>query len=183
MEKKLHRNEQHKMIAGVCSGLAEYFSVDVTIVRILFIAMLILHGGGFLLYVVLWIVLPVKAYSFINPTVDYRVPGGAFGNPPPFGNMPPQNPGDPFMGAPKHRSSGTVIVGTILVIIGSFFLLDEFDIIPDWDFSRLWPVSFILVGLAVMMANRKKQPWHHDDWHNTNTDKKEETTNDNPPIV
>ncbi len=58
MEKKLYRDTHNKVIGGVCSGLAEYFNVDVSIVRVLFLASLILKGGGFLVYIVLMIVLP-----------------------------------------------------------------------------------------------------------------------------
>jgi len=58
--KKLYRSNR-KMIAGVCSGLAEYFNVDPTIVRIIFL-LLLLPGGvpGPLLYILMWIVMPVK---------------------------------------------------------------------------------------------------------------------------
>jgi len=62
--KKLYRSE-NRMIAGVCAGIAEYFNIDPTIVRIIFV-LLLLPGGlpGFLPYVVLWIVIPNK------PTVE-----------------------------------------------------------------------------------------------------------------
>jgi len=62
--KKLYRSE-NRMIAGVCAGIAEYFNIDPTIVRIIFV-LLLLPGGlpGFLPYVLLWIVIPNK------PTVE-----------------------------------------------------------------------------------------------------------------
>jgi phage shock protein C len=198
MEKRLHRDEHRKMIAGVCAGLADYFSIDPTIIRVLFLATLILHGSGVLIYIILWIVLPVKNYMFNNPTVDYKVPPNPFESTPPFGsstsfgNMPPQNPGDPFTDQmPSRRSSGTIIAGTILILMGSFFLLDEFNFIPDWDFSRLWPAILIAVGLVFILARSKKQPWEHDNWHPdsekdtaaTDSDKKEETPNDNPTTL
>ena len=44
MEKKLQRNQQDKMIAGVCSGLADYFDVDVTWVRIAFVVAVMVGG-------------------------------------------------------------------------------------------------------------------------------------------
>jgi phage shock protein PspC (stress-responsive transcriptional regulator) len=57
----LFRNESDKILGGVCSGLAHYLRIDPTIVRILFA--IITFGGfgtGFLLYIILWIVLPAK---------------------------------------------------------------------------------------------------------------------------
>lgn len=58
--KKLYRSED-RMIAGVCGGLAEYFNIDPTIIRVIFV-ILLLPGGfpGFLPYVILWIVVPNK---------------------------------------------------------------------------------------------------------------------------
>ena len=175
MEKRLYRDEHRKKIAGVCAGLADYFNMDVSIVRALFLLALILKGGGVVIYIVLWIVLPVKHYFMQDPlNVDYSVP--------PADSFQPV---DPFMATPvRHRSGGTIVAGTILILLGSFFLMDEFDVIPDWDFDRLWPVILIIVGIVIMVARGKKQPWEHDNWHTTgNNDKKEETTNDNPTTL
>jgi phage shock protein C len=55
--KKLYRTQEDRMIAGVCSGLAAYFKIDPTIVRIIFIV-LALFGGGILLYLLLWLFIP-----------------------------------------------------------------------------------------------------------------------------
>ena len=59
MHKKLYRSRTNRKIAGVCGGLAEYFDVDPTIIRI--IAFVLLLPGwlpGFLPYVRLWLVVP-----------------------------------------------------------------------------------------------------------------------------
>lgn len=58
--KKLYRNSQDKKIAGVCSGLAEYFNVDTTVVRILFLTALVVFSFGFWLYVIIWLLTPEK---------------------------------------------------------------------------------------------------------------------------
>jgi phage shock protein C len=83
--KKLYRDEQNKTIGGVCKGLADYFDIDVSIVRALFLLMLIFKGGGVIIYIVLMIVLPKKPYGFGTPGVDYTVPPandfGATGRP------------------------------------------------------------------------------------------------------
>lgn len=61
MEKRLYRSTDDRMIAGVCGGLAEYFNIDPTIIRTIAFVLL-LPGGlpGFIPYVILWIVVPVK---------------------------------------------------------------------------------------------------------------------------
>lgn len=57
-EKKLYRNPDDKKIAGICSGLAEYFNVDVTLIRIIFVVALLVYGSTLLIYIVLWIAMP-----------------------------------------------------------------------------------------------------------------------------
>lgn len=59
-EKRLARVEEGKMIAGVCTGLARYLGVDVTIVRLLFALLTLFVGGGVLLYLILWLVMPME---------------------------------------------------------------------------------------------------------------------------
>jgi phage shock protein PspC (stress-responsive transcriptional regulator) len=57
-EKRLYRNMENASIAGVCSGLAQYFKMDVVLVRILFVLFTLAAGFGVPLYIILWIVLP-----------------------------------------------------------------------------------------------------------------------------
>lgn len=59
MEKRLHRSRTEKMIGGVCGGLAEYFGIDPTIVRVVWVLITLTAGLGILLYLVLWIVMPL----------------------------------------------------------------------------------------------------------------------------
>ena len=56
--KKLERARTNKMIAGVCAGLANYFNIDVTLMRVLFVVAMIGGGFGFWMYIILWIVVP-----------------------------------------------------------------------------------------------------------------------------
>ena len=57
-EKRLYRQPKNKMIAGVCTGLGEYFEIDPVIVRVLFVAILFAGTIGFWLYIILWIIVP-----------------------------------------------------------------------------------------------------------------------------
>lgn len=59
MNKRLRKSRYDKKIAGVCGGLAEYFEIDPTLVRILFFAGFIFGlGSPGLIYIILWAVLP-----------------------------------------------------------------------------------------------------------------------------
>jgi phage shock protein PspC (stress-responsive transcriptional regulator) len=76
--KRLYRDENHKILGGVCSGIAAYFGIDPVIVRVLFIV----SGIGFLLYFLLWIFVPgsdmlvngVRKRLYRNP--DGKIIGG-----------------------------------------------------------------------------------------------------------
>ena len=60
--KKLYLDVDSRQIGGVCSGLAAYFDIDVTLIRVLLLASLFVGGFGFWLYIIIWIVAP-KALS------------------------------------------------------------------------------------------------------------------------
>jgi phage shock protein C len=61
MTKRLYKSRTDRMIAGVCGGLAEYFDVDPVLVRLLFLLLGFLTGIGFLIYPILWIVMPEQS--------------------------------------------------------------------------------------------------------------------------
>ncbi|HWZ96531.1 MAG TPA: PspC domain-containing protein [Candidatus Dormibacteraeota bacterium] len=58
--RKLMRSSADKKLGGVCAGLGNYFDVDVTLVRVLWLLAVFCAGTGLLLYLILWIVLPVE---------------------------------------------------------------------------------------------------------------------------
>lgn len=60
MTKKLYRSRDERMIWGVCGGLAKYFDVDPTLVRVLWVLLLFLGGWGILAYIILAIVVPLE---------------------------------------------------------------------------------------------------------------------------
>ncbi len=59
-EKRLTRVEDGRMVAGVCAGLAKYLGIDATVVRLIFALLTIFVGGGILLYLILWLVMPME---------------------------------------------------------------------------------------------------------------------------
>jgi phage shock protein C len=138
MENKLYRDESRKVIGGVCAGLADYFGVDVVLMRLLFVFAVVVLGCGVLLYIILWIVIPKKGYTF-NTMADYT--------------MPPV-PGQ-FTPVKKPATNAAIIAGIVLIIIGGCMLADRLDIIPDFDFGRLWPIVFIAIGLVIIFTPGK----------------------------
>ena len=58
--KRLYRSKNEKMIAGVCGGLADYFHMDPTVVRLIFILLFIAGASGALIYLIMWLITPLE---------------------------------------------------------------------------------------------------------------------------
>ncbi len=65
--RKLHRSIHQKVLGGVCGGLAEYFNIDVIIMRVLWVLFTLMGGAGLLAYIICWIIIPQR----IDPDVSF----------------------------------------------------------------------------------------------------------------
>lgn len=74
--KKLYRSSTERMIAGVAGGLGEYFNLDPTLIRILFVVLAIFGGPGLILYIIMALIVPLE-------------PSGEMPTPTPVDNEPP----------------------------------------------------------------------------------------------
>ncbi len=173
MEKKLQRIEQEKMIAGVCTGLAEYFDIDVTWIRIAFVVAVVLGASGILAYIVLWIAVPKRPYlpNYSQFNVDYKV------------TEPKNIPNTAFSSKKKGYGNGRLIAGSIFIFFGTFFLLNEFNLIPYWvDFQNLWPVILIVIGLYTLAKARIKEP-RNENWTQNNGFNQSPTATSEAPVT
>ena len=69
-DKKLYRSRTDRMIGGVCGGLADYFSIDATIVRLIFVLLFLTGSAGFWIYIVLLLVVPEGPATVTPPSSD-----------------------------------------------------------------------------------------------------------------
>ena len=133
--KKLQRDMQHKVLGGVCAGLANYFGIDAAIVRILFVFALLAFSAGFWLYIILWIVMPEAkpedTQSFIVTEDGQVVPEST-----------------------SQKSSATA--GIILILAGCCFLLG--NLIPRFTWRTFWPIVLIGLGLLLIVPLKDKNP-------------------------
>jgi phage shock protein C len=56
--KKLYRSTDNRWLAGVCGGLAKYFDIDPTLVRVIFVVLAFFGLGGAIIYILLWVLIP-----------------------------------------------------------------------------------------------------------------------------
>lgn len=151
------------MIGGVAAGLADYAGIDITLARLLFVVATLFQGSGLLAYVILWIAMPAgstaSAYSDYSNAPD-RSDRDATG--PPQGDFA-GSPGQPPTETKRSTSNSTALIGWILVGFGVYFLGREF--LQPWfyqffywfNFSRIWPVVFIIVGILIVTSASRKQ--------------------------
>ena len=66
MKKRLYRSRKDKMLAGICGGLAEYFAVDPSLVRIACVLLCLYAGTGLLVYILAAIIIPEDPLSLIH---------------------------------------------------------------------------------------------------------------------
>ena len=140
--KKLYRSRKDKMLGGIAGGVAEYFDVDPTLIRILFVVTLFLGGGGFLAYIIMWIVIPEEPFVIVtqDPPAGQQTTGETPG------------PDPQIVYEHQHRQKRRSFWGTVLIIIGVLFLLDNF--FPRFDLGDFWPLILIAIGAGLLLRSK-----------------------------
>ena len=67
MKKRLYKDRQNEKICGVCAGIAKYFSIDPTLVRLALVVFCLLGGSGILAYIIFAIVMPNEPDKLNDP--------------------------------------------------------------------------------------------------------------------
>lgn len=68
--RKLYRSRKDRMIAGICGGLAEHFAMDSTIFRVVTALLILLGGLSFVVYLLLWVIIPLEPRRPRGRTID-----------------------------------------------------------------------------------------------------------------
>ncbi len=146
----LHRNPHQKVIAGVCSGLADSLKIDVVLVRLIFVLLAIVVGGGIFIYIVLWIVLPEEPvfYPPFETTQEKETEQATNeGVKSDFASGLKEVPVD------KSKSKRQLIFGIGLIAMGAILLLPSFFL--NIHFADLWPLALILLGVILLRPSLK----------------------------
>jgi len=164
--KRLYRSRLDRMIGGVSAGLAKYFDIDPTIVRVLFVVSIFLGGGGILAYIILWIVVPEDPIIIIpsasETETDQNGDSSASGSDDQQGNSFNSELNKKVNEATNEinrivdeaRRNKKVLGGTILICIGILFLLDNF--LPHFHFGDYWPLILVVIGIALIFKATNK---------------------------
>ncbi len=137
--KKLYRSARQRVLAGVCGGLAEYFDIDVTIVRILWALSVFLRGAGLILYIAAIFIIPMGESG--KGTVILDEDGKET-------YVSDEDDGN-------TRPDSMLFIGIILIVLGGLALLRRlypFRIFWNQMGKYGWPIILILIGVVLLVT-------------------------------
>ena len=140
MNRRLYRCRHDRRLAGVASGVAEYFDLDPTLVRILWFLSIFVGGLGILLYVGLALIVPQEPISDEEAAAESAL----------------------LASGHRHASHGggrgTTLVGLGLILLGGLALVDA--LVPAWESSwrYLWPLFIVGIGGLLVFSAIRREP-------------------------
>ncbi len=160
MEKRLYRSKSDRMIWGVCGGLAKYFDLDPTLVRVIAVLSIFVNGLGILAYIILAIVIPLEGSKATEPKEVVRENveeikettselgreirstfAGEEGKPEEVTKV-------------QHRRRN--ILGIVLIVVGVLFLLGSFNLFWWLHWGNLWPLILVAIGVLIILGTRRR---------------------------
>lgn len=180
MNKRLYRSRKDAILGGVAGGLANYFGVDVVVVRLLIVLMAFLFPTGTVIvaYIVAWLIIPPepRASENVKGEVSGAAAGvGAAAQETPSGEPGPEKTseatgetkaevrppevikGEATRVSRNHDAATRQFLGWALVIIGAILLARQFTPLFWWEMplrvaTRWWPVALVVLGVAVVIS-------------------------------
>ncbi|MDI7246837.1 MAG: PspC domain-containing protein [Bacillota bacterium] len=163
MARRLYRSKRECIIGGVAGGLAEYFDIDPTIIRILWVLLALADGIGVIAYIIAWIIIPAdphaepserfeKTEGIREEVIDRakEVEARLKGETPQVGSRAAGREGTPSDDVTRRADSGAKLVGVILVCIGALFLARNFW--PWFNLGALWPIALVIAGILLLIG-------------------------------
>lgn len=151
MEKKLVRSEKERILGGVCGGLAEYFGVDPTLVRLVFVLLALAGGAGILLYIVLWIIMPRRPQAEAREAVGENIEDIKKRLVELEAEVRTAVTSEK---AAEWKQSAGFWLGLVLAALGFLLLLANLGIFRWWRWANFWPIALILLGLLLLWRRR-----------------------------
>jgi phage shock protein C len=157
--KRLYKSRKHKVLDGVCGGIAEYFEVDPVLIRIIAVVLLIATlPAAFIAYIVGMIIIPYPPLEDFNKESKGPI------------EMPPSSEGQssyattPFVTGKSSANNGKLIFGIILIVLGFIILMSNIPFFGESLWSWLWhmgwryfwPSVLIVIGLLILLSRTRK---------------------------
>jgi phage shock protein C len=162
MEKKLYRSDKDRMLFGVCGGLAKYFGMDSSLMRVIVILLAIVTGGvGALVYLIMAFIIPLEGSTKTTPrdivlenVEEAKTTAQGLGKDiqKAFSQEKSESQEDEEEQARRRN-----IFGVILIVVGVLVLLGVFGLFhwPSW--SVIWPIILIAIGVLIILSISRKK--------------------------
>jgi phage shock protein C len=167
VNRRLYRCRHNQRIAGVAAGVAEYFDLDPTAVRVLWFLSIFVGGLGILLYIGMAIIVPIEPITAGVPGPAGQPGADATGEgvvldpatgEPVTGDAAVDSAGVAYVEPHQHQHRGssrgdgrwTTFFGLALILFGSLALLDTF--IPAWEDAYRYIVPAFIIGIGALLV-------------------------------
>ena len=137
--KKIYRSETNRILAGVAGGLGEYFQIDPTLIRLIFVLLTVFGGGGVLVYIILWVLIPSEKNAGKDSEETIKNNAEEL-------KTKAQDFAQGFKGMSCKHHSGNWF-GYIIIALGLLFLFDNLGFLK---FHLFWPILLIVFGLFLL---------------------------------
>lgn len=141
--RRLYRSEKDRLIGGVAGGMGEFFGLDSTIIRVLFVLLALGGGAGILMYLILWIVIPSESSTsrFSQEQIrenidDMKQRAGHFTK--------------RFRKQSNNDDNSAFVWGVLIIGLGFLFLLNNYGFLRWVDLGKLWPFILIILGFSIL---------------------------------
>jgi len=141
MNRRLYRCRENRVLAGVASGVAEFFDLDPTLVRVLWFISILFGGIGLIVYIGMAIIVPIEPLAIDGSGVVDHGPTSGEGT---------------LLAAEGHHHAahgdgrGTMFVGLVLILFGGLALIGT--LLPSWADAGRYLVPAFVVGLGVLLV-------------------------------
>jgi phage shock protein C len=145
--KKLYRSQKDRVIAGVCAGLGEFFGFDPTVIRIIFVVITLFGGGGVILYLILWLIMPTQRSNGEIDEESIKANAEEI-----------KLRAHEFAQNARQYSKGheaRPLLGIFLLIVGFLLLFQNFGFFRFFNFWRLWPILIIIIAFSMLTRNER----------------------------
>ena len=160
MEKRLYRSRSDRMIWGVCGGLAKYFDVDPTIIRVIFLVSILWGTLGIWAYIILAIVVPLENSKATEPkdtikenVEDIKETASELGREI-RSTLAGEEGESEEVTKMRHRRRN--LFGIILIVLGVIFLLGSFNLFWWFNWGNLWPLILVVIGVLIIISTRRR---------------------------
>jgi phage shock protein PspC (stress-responsive transcriptional regulator) len=144
--RRLYRCRHDRRIAGVASGVAEFFDLDPTVVRVVWFLSIFFGGLGLFVYVAMALIVPLEPMTDVTPAEA----AGAGADPAAIAAAGHRH-------AARRSGRWSLFFGYALILLGGIALVDA--LAPAWEsWHYLWPAFIIGIGAFLVAGALRKEP-------------------------